>query len=76
MRSHPLGHAQRETCQFFLSEFWHGTAERMLGEVLLDNLKWDCNVAGTRATLRDAQPTLLDSGILTQYSSSGVISYP
>ncbi|MFY9910685.1 MAG: hypothetical protein WCF22_07940 [Candidatus Sulfotelmatobacter sp.] len=48
----------------------------MLGEVLLDNLKWDCNLAGTRATLRDAQPTLLDSGILTQYSSSGVISYP
>jgi hypothetical protein len=76
MCSHPFGHAQKETCQFFLSEFWHGTAERMLGEVLLDNLTSDGNLAGTRATLRDAQPTLLDSGILTQYSSSGVISYP
>ena len=48
----------------------------MLGKVLLDNLTWDCNLAGMRAALRDAQPTLLDSGILTQYSSSGVISYP
>lgn len=66
MPSRPLGRIQKRTCQFFLSEFWYGTVEGTLGEMLLDNPKWDCNLEGTRLTLWDAQPTLLDSGILTQ----------